>query len=86
VNGIPRTSPLRIPPPGASSISKAIILAAGNGHRFRPFTDRLPKCLAPVNAARGRGETDAIVKALKRIVGSSATRPRDASSVTRATL
>jgi histidinol-phosphate/aromatic aminotransferase/cobyric acid decarboxylase-like protein len=37
-------------------------------------------------AARGRGETDVIVKALKRIVGSSATRPRAASSVVSATL
>ena len=31
------------------SVRKAIILAAGTGKRLRPFTDRLPKCLAPVN-------------------------------------
>jgi histidinol-phosphate/aromatic aminotransferase/cobyric acid decarboxylase-like protein/NDP-sugar pyrophosphorylase family protein len=32
-----------------SSVRKAIILAAGTGKRLSPFTDRLPKCLAPVN-------------------------------------
>ncbi|MCP4600528.1 MAG: aminotransferase class I/II-fold pyridoxal phosphate-dependent enzyme [Proteobacteria bacterium] len=30
-------------------VKKAIILVAGIGKRLRPFTDRLPKCLAPVN-------------------------------------
>jgi len=32
-----------------ASVRKAIILAAGVGDRLRPFTDRSPKCLAPVN-------------------------------------
>ena len=30
-------------------IRKAVILAAGVGDRLRPFTEKFPKCLAPVN-------------------------------------
>lgn len=30
-------------------VTRAVILAAGVGRRLRPFTDDLPKCLAPVN-------------------------------------
>ncbi len=32
-----------------ATVRKAIILAAGVGDRLRPFTEHLPKCLAPVN-------------------------------------
>ena len=32
-----------------TAIRKAIILAAGPGSRMQPFTDTMPKCLAPVN-------------------------------------
>jgi len=32
-----------------TAVRKAIILAAGSGSRMQPFTDVLPKCLAPVN-------------------------------------
>jgi histidinol-phosphate/aromatic aminotransferase/cobyric acid decarboxylase-like protein/CTP:phosphocholine cytidylyltransferase-like protein len=32
-----------------TAVRKAIILAAGSGSRMQPFTDNLPKCLAPVN-------------------------------------
>ena len=43
---VAREQPHRGPHP---SVRKAIVLAAGVGDRLRPFTDRLPKCLVPVN-------------------------------------
>jgi histidinol-phosphate/aromatic aminotransferase/cobyric acid decarboxylase-like protein/NDP-sugar pyrophosphorylase family protein len=35
--------------PSGVAVQKAIILAAGAGTRLTPFTDSMPKCLAPVN-------------------------------------
>lgn len=47
----------------ASEVSKAIILAAGNGSRLRPLTDDRPKCLLDVG---GRPIIDRQVDALRR--------------------
>ena len=49
MNDIFKTNLVEFSPSRTSSVRKAIILAAGTGKRLRPFTDRLPKCLAPVN-------------------------------------
>jgi histidinol-phosphate/aromatic aminotransferase/cobyric acid decarboxylase-like protein/NDP-sugar pyrophosphorylase family protein len=49
LNNISKTNFVGFTPPLTNSVKKAIILTAGIGKRLRPFTDRLPKCLAPVN-------------------------------------
>ncbi len=62
------------------AVTRAVVLAAGVGHRLRPFTDDLPKCLVPVNgvpilvnaltqlAAAGVAETVIVVGHLKEKV------------------